>query len=416
MCKTIILMCALMLSLSWTQVTVKKVLETSDVMEYNSWVLMNKQDHPALKPVLVRSLHEQEELGVIKYTIEYYGKTGDQLTRAITEDSLYTAIVPITNDRVILLKWKPDTKDKMLDEVTVRNPCNEVLFTMSSFSKSISSVAYIGSGLYVEQLSPFGGRFSSQVELRIFNDGGNQIGKLRGVGFIDYVREIVAPGDERYVAFIGFTGRGNTPLIVLNKKGNEVWRQDFTGRYLPHLYCSRAGEAICVNHEKHVYVYAENGILKRKYNPFDNDDKVVLGGISDDGRWLAVALNSSLKIYDNETGSIVWLDTTTLAATSDTVRFLSVIANGKFVAVLCKSHNMYVFGKDGEQEALINLNIGEYMSKRRVRIDNEIKMIEHKALRQDWYCENIDNYLVINRNIPDNVKSHGLEYTVYVIE
>ncbi|MCK4250697.1 hypothetical protein KAX97_04590 [candidate division WOR-3 bacterium] len=370
--------------LSWAEVKVEKVLETTSIKEYNQWVKQNKVKCPKLEPILIQSSHEIR--GVLRqYTIRYYNQNGEKLKEETLQDSLLSIYVPFTNDRLILRKKLQGDAN----EVTVKNAEGQVLFKRDDIR---THLAYTGIGVYVEGLSAECPADENTV-LRIFNENGQEIGTLRGFGFINLLN-ICAPNDRRYCVFEGGNPYHGIPVIMLNRTGKELWRYEID-RGVISLFISKTGLHIGILHSNKgkILVFDENGNLVQEYTPFGENWYWILSAFSDDGQWLVTGFHSKVKFYNNKTGALVWEDTVTLKEKADTVKYVHSMKNGDFIIVLCNSHNIYVFDTTGKLLLVHNFRLGKHLIPRRIHGT----VTEFEVLTQNWYSDVIGEYLIINK-------------------
>ncbi|MGQ9702028.1 MAG: WD40 repeat domain-containing protein [bacterium] len=397
----------------WAEVKVEKVLETTSIKEYNQWVKKNKARYPGLEPILVRTSHELRGTQHW-YTVSYYNQDGERIKEEVLEDSLLSPYVPFTNDRLILLrKLQGDA-----NEVTVKNAKGQILFKRNDIK---THLVYTGIGVYIEGLSVFSPVGESTV-LRTFNGEGQEIGALRGLGSIN-VTSICTPRDKHYCVFEALNALRSTSVIVLGQTGKELWRHEID-RGVLSLFISETGSHIGVLHSNKgkIMVFNENGNLVREYTPFGENWYWILSAFSDDGKWLATGFRSGVKFYNNKTGELIWEDTTTLKDKADTVKYVHIMENGKFILVLCNSHNMYIFDGTGKLLSVHNLGLGKRLTSRRIRDELKPKWFPYtvkkeKVLTQNWFSDVIGEYLIINEftNGVSGAKTQGDTKIIYRI-
>jgi len=388
MYRIILAMLVFIFCLSWAEVKVEKVLETTSIKGYNQWVKKNKAKYPDLEPILVQSSYEVR--GALRqYTVKYYNQNVGKLKEETLQDNLLTVMVTYTNDRAIYCKKNPD----FTYDVTIKDAKGEKLFLLNNHKCHLT---HTGIGLYVEELSAEAPADKNTI-LRIFNESGQVVGALKGFGHIN-LENIYTPTDRRYCVF-----QGGSSVIMLNREGKELWRYEID-RGVISLFISKTGSHIGILHSNKgkILVFNENGKLVQEYAPFGENRYWILSALSDDGKWLATGFHSKIKFYNNETGELAWEDTVTLKEKADTVKYVHSMKNGELTLVLCNSHNMYVFDKTGKLLSVHNLGFGKRLTSRRIRDESKpewfpftIKKIE--VLTQNWYSDVIGEYLIINK-------------------
>lgn len=381
---------AVIVCLSWAEVSVKKVLETNEISEYNKWTHKTNLEYPGLVPVFIQSSHLNKGF-LNQYIVKYYDQTGKKLKEEVLEDSSLWLFVNFTNDRVIYIKYIKQEYDKAgFDscKITVKDAKGEFLF-------SLVNDIYLtctGIGLYVEELDPECPA-DKNTTLRIFDESGQVVGALKGFGFIN-LANIYAPNDRRYCVFQGGNPYHSIPVIMLNRDGKELWRYEID-RGVISLFISKTGSHIGINHSNkgRVLVLDENGNLVQEYTPFGENRYWILSAFSDDGKWLVTGFRSKVKFYNNKTGALVWENTEILKEKADTVKYVHVMKNGELIIVLCNSHNIYVFDTTGKLLLVHNLMLGKRLTSR--RIHGTVTKLE--VLTQNWYSDVIGEYLIINK-------------------
>jgi hypothetical protein len=383
------------------ELKIEKVLETTSINEYNQWVKENKSKYPSLKPVLVKSVTEVKG-GKTQYDVTYYTGDGQEFKKEVFDDKNFSVEVPLTNDRIIIIKRTYD-KEPKLERVIVKNAEARVLFSLDT-SSITHYLIYLGMELYLEvmdaELSA-----DERTALKIFNEKGEVIGQLNGITFIDRTQNNYMPEDERYCVFRAY-GRGTLPVIMVDRNGKEVWRKNIIGSGASSIFISKSGNVIGVNRDRDVYIYKENGIMVHKYNIFNNEKfGLINSALSYDGKWLVTALNSNIKFYNPQIDSVLWEDSTTFKQNGDRVKFVHIMEDSNFILVLGRSQNLYVFSRDGELLKISNLALGKKLESSYIQHGNKIEAIEteSESLTQDWYSDVVGEYLIINKD------THGRE-------
>ena len=188
---------------------------------------------------------------------------------------------------------------------------------------------------------------------------------------------------------------------MLNRKGKELWRRR-VDRGVFSLFISKDGSRIGVSCNGMVVVLDEKGALVRRYEPFGKTRYMIISAFSDDGRWLVTGLFDKLKLYDNNSGALVWVDTMTLKEKSEVIKSVHIMKRGDLILALCNSHNMYVFDKTGKLLLVHNLKLGKRLTSKRIRDETKPKwfpfrMKKIEVLTQNWFSDVVGEYLVINK-------------------
>jgi len=366
-----------------SQIKVKKILESKSVKEYNQWVTKNIAKYPGLKAVLVDYTGYYKKSPLKRYEINYYTERGDRLSSEVIEDSQTEIYVPVTNDRVLI--YKPGSEFITL-QTTVKNSKGETILTVPY------GISYIGMGIYIESKGPYAG---PEPELKILNKNGQIIGTLKQVNYVDRSCLCIA-NDKRYTVFAGGRGDEGKPVILITREGKELWRQTYRSAPVS-LIISEDGSKIGIHHGKFVSVYLEDGSLLREYNPFD---KVygLSNAFSENGNRYASGYASNINYYDNTTGDLLWKNDTTLAENNDEVRFLGVMDDGEIVIVLCWSHNLYVFDKEGHLRKETNLELGKEWFEIPPDPKHGRPFAEKiEGVTRSWFAEFVGDYVIITK-------------------
>jgi hypothetical protein len=371
--------------LSQGEITVNQVLETTNISEFNQWVSENRLEYPGLKPVLIDCAHDLEKLSVKQYEITYYQKNGNILATEVINSDSFTAHVPLTNDRLLIYKYKPG-KESEISQTIVKDAKGKTIFAVPY------CVIYLGMDIYVESRSRY-----AEPDVKILNRTGKQVGVLKDVTWIDLSRLCIAD-DERYAVFNGIRGETYDQIILINREGKEMWRRP---GHCYSLFMSKDGSKIGMHHGKTVSVFLEDGSFLSAYNPFDVDHGFD-NSFSEDGNWYLAGDYSKVEYYDNTTGELLWENDTLLAKHGDRVRYLGVIGNGELIVVLCFSHNIYVFGKEGNLLKKTNLDLGEEWH---YTIDRQKdSIIKTLGSAKKWFVEFVDDLVIVTKG-----KSYAFE-------
>ena len=364
--------------LSWGDITVKPLLENANITEFNRWVSENQAEYPGLKPILVDCAHDIQKLSVDQYEITYYQEDGKISATEVIHSDSFTAHVPLTNDRLLIYKYQPG-KESEISQTIVKDAKGKTIFSVPY------GIVYLGMDIYVESRIPH-----TASDVNLLDRTGNHIGVLREVTWIDLSRLCIA-NDERYTVFYGIRDETYDRIILLNREGTEMWRRSV---HCYSIFISKDGSKIGLHHGKNVSVLLEDGSYFCGYNPFDVDHGFE-NSFSEKGNWYLAGDYSKIKYYDNTTGKELWEDDASLAEFGDRVRYLGVIGDGELIVVVCSSHNIYVFGREGNLLRKTNLDLGEEWH---YAIDREKhSIIRTKGPAKKWFVEFVDDLVIVTK-------------------
>lgn len=395
--------------LSWAEMKVEKVLETTSIKEYNQWVKKNRAKYPRLRPIFIQFSMEWKDK-MRKYIIEYYSDNGAKLKEEKITDSLTYIGVSRENDRVFITKTGGYKSDDY--QITAKDKHGNLLFS-SSMPLDYTGIGdvYFASNLGEDAWA------DAETEVRVLNETGQEIGKLKGFGGIEGM-SLRIPNDGRYAVFRGYRSHGIMPCIMINKKGDEVWRKELRG--IRTIFISGDGSMIGINVDaKMIYVYKEDGSLFREYNPFNNKEYDLRNALSENGDWLSTGLHSRIKFYNNKTGNLIWQDDTTLATKNDSVKYVHIIGDGEKILILCRSHDLYVFSRHGKLLGSQNLNLGKSKVPKTIPTIDEKGRPTRKVVSERevpfgyWKSEVIGDYLIITKE--PEIPSYGTKGRMKII-
>lgn len=335
------------LSLFGESIKVKKVLDVTDTESYNLWIVAQQGNLQHLKPILIdlAPRNISDDTMNAAYKIQYYSSTGILRKEEIIEDMNVYFYEPKTMDRIIIShsQYKHGS-----DYYEVKNSQGEVLFTPEVF------VHYVGMGMYVES-HVFEGVIPEDIDTKIMDDNGNQIGVIDDLASIDPSRFEVA-FDESYAVFRGLVKHA-LPVICLNQNGSVRWRKDFEPP-ATKLFISDDGARIGIHHGNLISVLNEDGDLISSFNPFGSE-RALKCVLSPEGEFLAVSNispNTKLVFFSVKTGEIVWKGEKILSMGNQVIKSLHIDINKRLI-VLCKSGYMYIFDNNGEIKYEKNLKL-----------------------------------------------------------
>ena len=351
--------------LSWAEVRVEKVLETTSIKEYNQWVKKNKTKYPRLKPIYIQ--HEMTKIGksstavdyepertfdppstnpfINEYNVRYYDEDGDIVKEEIIRG--YVAVqVSLDFDEILINKrdhpWYPEKRISI-----VKDNRGNIKFTKDT----IFSLRFTGAELYIEKADIEIGATS----LRLFDKNGSVIGNLEGASspFDDYLP--VANADKKFFV----EGYRQEPdyrpglLFLYTQKGEVLWCKEFPWQEKApwglHPSISGDGQVIAIGHVNKVYVYHLNGELWREYK-YEYPHPAITA-LSYDGRFLAIATReggTKVMLCDNKNGKMVWNKKIEGLVLSTKSRCIAMSPNGRYIALMLRPDQVYLLDEKGQ--------------------------------------------------------------------
>jgi hypothetical protein len=347
--KMILAILTFALCLSWAEVKVEKVLETTNTEKYNQWVVKNRTDVPCVRPILVDleayNIKSMEDTVNIEHKIYYYSESGKLIKEEIIRESDVYFYIPKTMDRIFIVKSRYKGG---VDYRKVKNAKGETVLTLKV------PMAYIGMDIYIE--SDIGEDIPREADAKIFDENGDEIGVIKHLAGVDGSQLCIAC-DERYAVFRGVIANGR-PIICIDATGRIRWRKDFE-LSADRIFISADGTRIGVQYSNYVSIFNEDGNLINEFKLFEQG-RAFKFALSENGDFLAVtnySKKSKLAIYDVATGEPLWLNDSILTKNHDIVKSVHIDKNER-VIVLCSSCNLYIFDKDGKLEYKKRLEVG----------------------------------------------------------
>jgi len=379
---------------SFTQggIKVEKVLETTSIQEYNRWLKTNKES-PKINPVHIRVTRSQTATPILhEYRIEYYNEEGRKVKEENIVDSMAYVYVSPSCDRVVISKGNRPMYSSEFHN-TVKDERGITLFTLLGSSPLIPTDI----GIYIEDINSED-IVTSDAVVRTFNEKGKEINHLKGIGKFNLLN-LVAPEDRRYTVLQGGI-TGGTAIIALDRQGKELWRKEIKKGSRLETFISKNGSMVGVNVGEAVYLYSENGSVVQTYTPLFSNDMIgdVNSAFSSDGSKLLTGLGPEIKFYDNKIGQLIWKTNLIEKGESTNVKYVHITGDGEKLVVIYRSHNVYIFDRDGNLITNFNLNLGKQLISKTIRKDGKIiGKRKEEILNQNWYSEVIGDYLIITK-------------------
>ena len=373
-------------SLSWAEVKVEKVLETTSIKEYNQWVKKNKAQYPGLKRYYLNT--EGIKWGK-EWKIYYYNEDGDlqkeELIKAKPGWWLYVE-VDWDWEKVMLVENDSSLGESSPIITTIKNEKGEEIFSFEwGFDYITDAGVYtLPNGIGLLRSRPYEDNpMDGYAEL--FTWDGRKIGRIEHLLSIDMISAIemrsVATPDKRIMVL----GSGGTDTAIFVENGKELWRKS----PLKYLSISDNGEYIAggINNdgEGTIYVYHHNGNFLYSYKFSHKSRSQPRSKFSSDNRYLAATFGGQLVLFDNIRGQQIWQK-------ECEGMILSFAGNNNYIIVVNKrAQKIYGYDTLGNLQATISMPYGEAIERKRTKEGN---IIESKVLYASWTCE-VHNDLII---------------------
>jgi hypothetical protein len=384
----LVLICQV-LCLMWADVKIEKVFQSSNTVEYNQWVAKHQKDLPCLKPILVDidayDIKDASDTLNVEHKIYYYSKIGMEIEKEIIRERDVYFYIPKTMDRIFITKsrYKEGVESRM-----IKNSRGETVLIPQNY------IAYIGMGIYIE--SDIAESIPREAEVKIYNETGAEIGAINHLAGVD-ASQLSLACDERYAVFRGIIAN-ESPVVCINNTGRVVWRKEFDPP-ATQIFTSLNGTRIGVHHWNLVSILDEEGNVIITINPF-GEEPVIKCSLAPSGNFLVISNISKypkIIFYSALTGEVLWSEDSLLQKNNDVVKYLH-IDNDSRTIVLCESHNLYIFNRNGKLECKMNLDLGkEWHSVLAERKEGIIYSRKVEAIARNWYTELHGQYLIVTQ-------------------
>jgi WD40 repeat protein len=372
--------------LSWAEVKVEKVLETTSIKEYNQWVKQNKAKYPGLRRYYLKV--ECIKWGK-EWKVSYYSEDGD-----LTKEELLIAkpgwwlYASGESDlgKVVIIESDSSLGESSPSIYTVKNEKGEEKF---SFKWGYDYIT--GAGMY--KLPGGIGLFRSKPYednpgdgyAELFTWDGIKISRIEHLLSIDMISasemtSVATPNKKIMVL-----GSGGTAILIAN--GKEVWRKSALG----YLSVSPDGKYIAggtnIDGEGTIYVYNYDGILLYSYKFPHKSRSQPRTKFSSNNKWLAATFGGKIAFFNNTSGQCI-----SQKECEGTI--LSFAKNDNYILTVAKrSQKIYIYDTLGNLKETLNVPYGEEIKKKRTK---EGEMIESKVLYSNWICEVFDDLVITN--------------------
>lgn len=299
--KIVFAMFTFIFGLLWAEVKVEKILETTDVREYNQWVKENKAKYPGLNFIYVNAKIEKKTKEGRRYRIYYYDEDGNEKYIEEVKGNTEVLVSPYFDAVGIYTCAR-----HMATKAVIKNGQGETILETHGYLAFISPYLYL--------TVPEGDASPSNPMVRVFSGKSKSwVKELPDCWLLNGRNVAHSDNFDFSVVTIDRSSIHNSRyLILLDSTGKEQWRKTYfedpekIGGGVNVAIAPDASNVVASQYEK-IYVYDSTGILQREYT-FPSIT-VTQCGISDKGKILLVAMRNCLIKYDNETGQEIWRKT-----------------------------------------------------------------------------------------------------------
>lgn len=288
--RTILLMITFIFCLSWADVKVEKVLETTSIKEYNQWVKKNKAKYLRLKSYLVRTEGSK---------IYYYDEDGKAIKEEMlkakpgwdiwTFDFPYQGIVMVCESDLSLGEVSPALH-------TIKNRKGNIFSFIWGFDyPTTAGVMFLPDGIGIVRSRPYESD-PRRCYAELLTWTGEIIGRIEDLCGMNIASK--ATPDKKFMILYD----GSTAVIA--KNGQEVCRKKFV------LNISDDGKFICFGDtlEPHTYHVGnlERGEQLYTFNFKSDNAAMIHCTFSSHNKYLAAFSPTELILINNETGKQLW--------------------------------------------------------------------------------------------------------------
>jgi len=290
--------------LSWAEVKVEKVLETTNIKEYNQWVKKNKGKYPELMPVYVNARQvEKMKDGTYKYIISYYDEEGKKRRAEEINGYVFVKVSPYYNAVGIFVS-DTNTPYVARPKAIIKNQYGEIICDTQHVY-----LAFVTPYLYFTIPSDVEGSPAIPT-VKVFNAKNKLwISTLEDCWLLNE-RDIAYSYNFNFlVVSIEINSFFNAQhLILLDQDGREKWRKTFIDNPEKlggiNVGIAPDGSKVSVIKDEKIYIYDSSGVLQKEY-PLPSLDFVQCG-ISNLGKFLFIVSRSYIIKYDNENNLELW--------------------------------------------------------------------------------------------------------------
>ncbi len=290
--------------LSWAEVRVEKVLETTSIKEYNQWVKKNKGKYPGLMPIYVNVKQvEKIEDGTYKYIIFYYDEEGKKRRSEEINGYVFVKVSPYY-DAVGIFMSDTNTPYALRSRSIIKDQYGEIICDTQDVYLAFVSPYFYLTIPSDDEVSP------AIPTVKVFNAKNKLwISTLEDCWLLNE-RDVAHSYNFNFsVVSIEINSRFNSQhLILLDSDGREKWRKTFIDNPEKlggiNVGIAPDGSMVAVVKDEKIYIYDSSGILQKEY-PLPSLDFVQCG-ISNLGKFLFIVSRSCIIKYDNESNLELW--------------------------------------------------------------------------------------------------------------
>jgi len=289
-CKIFITTLTVLLSISWGDIEVEKVLETKNISEYNSWVKANKASYPLLPMYKVRA----EGLRVYYYNDD--GRVPKEKTFQARDgwgmhlhSSSYTGIIMAVEYDLS----QGETASSI--HTVIENGDRLWSFTWGFDYPTNAGVRFLPNGLGIFRSRPYD-KDPGNCYAELLSWDGNYITRVESLCTINIGSK--ATPDGRFMLL-----NGGYKLLLI-KDNHELWRKSFTSSFKATV--SNDGKYVCVGDSCAIYVYDQHGAQLYSYEFSLRGSQNPYSCFSNDNQYLAAATSNELVLFNNITGELIW--------------------------------------------------------------------------------------------------------------
>ena len=334
--RIILAMFTFILCLSWAEVKVEKVLETTSIKEYNQWVKKNKAKYPGLNFIYVNAELEEKTKEGRRYKIHYYDENGNKKHTEEVKGNIDVIVSPYM-DAVGIYTCAPYRPA----DAVIKNEKGETILITHGFLAFVSPYLYLTIPEDGECSPPNPTVKVFHAKQRQWTDTLEDCWLLNG-------RDVAHSYNFKFsiVSICKNTNCDSLQLILLDSTGREKWRKPYfimPGQIgLVTVAIAPDASYIVAGKGDKVDVYDFNGVLQKEY-PLPSPPPAQCG-ISEKGKYLVVVTRNTITKYDNETQREIWHKEIMEGAPKRVV----LSKNGDYALIQFHPNIIYLLDKNGD--------------------------------------------------------------------
>lgn len=402
--------------ISYSQVIVEKIFETSSLADYNKWVQENKEKYPELQPIYfqIKKVKDGKYVqnaprtftpppdhpAVDKYEIYYYteGKKNKEsisgyLSFFIYDESEYIGIRRLDH---------PSEFGKSI--FIIKNKERNELFQLND----IHLLRYLTGNLFIAEPPEFGEEVYDS--LMIFDEKGRIAGYIYSIN-PDHIE--ISP-NQRYISIIQGPIGGWAQIVIFSKDLSELWRKKFKTAVKVNL----GNEYVAIGDSGKIYIYNIKGELLHTYKIAPGSMTNPYSIFIDNERFLAAlpGSNKEVRLFDMEKKKEVWrLELQSPAVVTAMLKRVFPLFN-KFILIVCWNDDVMILDKNGKIVKKWNLSLLREEIWR-IKKTKELKSIKVKDVKRDWRIKIAGHFLIATKGrIVCNFQPYIENVIVYKIE